>query len=116
MKKVINLLEGRNEGYELYTFEGAKLGDKAVLVNYNLSTGSELGVHGWIDSFAEAQVGTLGEDMDFVADTYTVEDAPNRASINRPKEIEGWNPRQDDETVDWEVYTEWVENYCQQVL
>lgn len=116
MKRIVNLLEGKDVGHEIYAVEGYKVGDKAVFVDYGLSTGAETGVHGWLDCFAEAQLGTLDEDLEFVADMYTKEDAPNRQCINKPKDIEGWNPKEDDELVDWEAYARWIDGYCQRVL
>jgi hypothetical protein len=103
------------DGCEIYALDGYKAGSPAVQVDYGFSTGSAGGLHGWTDSFAEAQFGMLDENMGFVPDVYTSKNSPNRACIGRPREIEGWDP-DDGDDVDWESYAAWVADYCRRVL
>ena len=110
------------EGREIYALEGYGIGSPAILVEWGYSMSGELGLHGCTGSFAEAQLGTLDEEMEFVSDLYTAENTPNRACIGRPKEIEGWDPEEDgedddeDNEVDWDAYAAWVEDYCRRTL
>jgi|LSQX01.3.fsa_nt_gb hypothetical protein len=113
-KKIIEVR--REDGLELYALEGYAAGCSAVKLEYGFSTGSENGLHGATGSFAEAQLGTLDENLEFIPDVYTEEDAPNKACIGRPKEIEGWNPDSDSEEVNWDELQAWVLDYCNRVL
>lgn len=112
-KEIVMLsLDGQEP--EIYALKGCKAGDKAVMVQYNFSTGSQAGCHNFLDSFALAQAGRLGESFEFEEIVYSEEDVPNRQMVGKPKEYECWDYAADE--IDWDAYVTWINAYCEQVL
>lgn len=85
---------------ELYVLDGT---NKAVKIILGFATGSDVGIHNRLNTFAVAELGTLNEDGEFEAVCPEVE--------------RGWNPSDADaEEVDWNEYGEWVTEVCKELL
>ena len=102
---------------ELYVMEGT---NKAVKIIMGYSTGSDIGMHCFLDSFVMAQLGTVDDNGMFVEDLWTEEDFGKniftKSLIGTPKEARGWNPPDDDGDVNWGIYSEWVDDVCEELL
>ena len=103
---------------ELYALDGT---NKAVKITWGFATGSDVGTHNSLNTFAIAELGTIDEDGEFEYAVWSENDFGkgiySKQMIGHSKVERGWNPSDADaEEVDWDEYGQWAEEVCKELL
>lgn len=100
-------------GVEIYTKKDSTV---ALRVEYGYSTENQLGCHNKYNTFAVATVGTMVGGM-FVPLMWGEKDNVPEKWIDTPMDESGFDPKiRPDGHIDWNGYTEMVNDICERVF